>query len=205
MCHNALESMEAEKCNFPHDAHFRMRRANSACGRTFSTCGEPAPHAETLLRMRGCLLRVRRPCSACGAGSAHAEKCISACGAGSPHAEKCISACGGTSPHAEKGISARGKRLPACGGAFPHAENVCPRAELALRMRRTFARMRSWLSARGERLPACGAGSPHAENVRPHAELALRMRKWASCGKLHFSASTCMKDQLQLIKSPFSS
>ena len=49
--------------------------------------------------------------------------------------------------------------------------------------------MRSWLSARGECTPACGAGSPHAENVRPHAELALRMRKWASCGKLHFSAS----------------
>ena len=75
-------------------------------------------------------------------------------------------------------VSARGERLPACGAGSPHAENVCPHAELALRMRRT--------------LPACGAGSPHAENVRPHAELALRMRKWASCGKLHFSASTLM-------------
>ena len=30
---------------------------------------------------------------------------------------------------------------------------------------------------------------PHVKNVRPHAELALHMRKWASCGKLHFSAS----------------
>ena len=61
---------------------------------------------------------------------------------------------------------------------------------MALRTRRTYVRMRSWLSARGERTSACGAGPPHAENVRPHAELALRMRKWASCGKLHFSAST---------------
>ena len=47
-----LLCVEADKCNFPHDAHFRMRRASSACGRTFSACGEPAPHAEILLRMR---------------------------------------------------------------------------------------------------------------------------------------------------------
>ena len=59
------------------------------------------------------------------------------------------SACGAGSPHAKKCISARGKRLPACGGAFPHAENACPRAELALRTRRTYVRMRSWPSACG--------------------------------------------------------
>ena len=40
--------------------------------------------------------------------------------------------------------------------------------------------------------PACGVGSPHEENVATSAcgagPLNAKM-KWASCGKLHFSAS----------------
>ena len=62
-----------EKCNLLYDTHFRMRRASSACGHTFSVCREPASHAEvsspraeTLLHMRRCLLGMRRLCSACG-------------------------------------------------------------------------------------------------------------------------------------------
>ena len=75
--------MEAEKCNLAaarRPFNFRMRRhllrvrrASSARRRTFSACGELAPHAEvvcwradTQLRMRRYLLDVRRPCSACG-------------------------------------------------------------------------------------------------------------------------------------------
>ena len=74
-----------------------------------SACGGPAPHAdvrspraETLLRMRGCLLRVRRPCPACGDPASHA-------GVSSPRAETLLrmrryllgvrrlcSACGGS-------------------------------------------------------------------------------------------------------------
>ena len=51
--------MEAEKCNLLHDAHFRMWRASSACRRTFSACGEIAPHAEVPSRRAETLLHMR--------------------------------------------------------------------------------------------------------------------------------------------------
>ena len=66
--------MKAEKCNLPHNAHFRMWRASHVdvqC--TFSACREPVPHAgerspraETNLHMLSCLLGVWRLSSACG-------------------------------------------------------------------------------------------------------------------------------------------
>ena len=100
-----------------------------------------------------------------------------------PHAEQGLRTPRSASPHAEV-------RLRTPRSASPHAENVCLRAWVHFRTRRTFTRVRSWLSACEERLPACGAGSPHAKNVCPHAELALRtrrtyvrMRSWPSaCG-----------------------
>ena len=69
--------------------HFRTRRASSACGRTFSTCGDVSPHAEVpfrraetyYLRIRRYLFGVRRASSACGGT-------FSACGdILSPHTE----------------------------------------------------------------------------------------------------------------------
>ena len=60
----------------------------------------------------------------------------------------------------------------------PHTKMLLPHVEQSLRT-----------------LPPHSAKAPpHAKNVCPHTEnirshVAIRMRKWASCGKLHFSAS----------------
>ena len=134
--------MEAEKCNFPHDAHFRMRRTSSACGRTFSACGDEPPHAEvpsrraeTLLRMRNCLLSVRRPYSACGIA-------FSECGDVPPHAEMHFSACGDY-PRMRRCTSRR-------------AETIPPHAEMHFSACGDYPRMRRCTSRRAETTSACG-------------------------------------------------
>ena len=93
--------MEAERCNLPHDAHFRMRMASSACGRTLSACGEPSPHAgerfpraETNLRMQRYLLGVRRRTSACGDTLLGVRRRTSACGGALLGVRRPCSACG---------------------------------------------------------------------------------------------------------------
>ena len=70
-------------------------------------------------------------------------------------------------------VSARGERLLMCGAGSPHAKNVCPHAELALRTRRTYVRMRSWPSAygNGRRAGNCTSRLPHFSFLHSPREL----------------------------------
>ena len=95
----------------------RVRRRTSACGGTFSACGDPTPHAEfpsrrteTLLRMRNCLLGVRRRTSACGDALLGVRRLP-------PHAEMHFSACGDYL-RMRRCTSRRAETTPACGDAL---------------------------------------------------------------------------------------
>ena len=170
---------------------FRMTCA-SACRDSCSVCGELFPHrvprAEDRLRMRRPIFCVRRPFSACGGMSLHAEIHVPHAETGVPRADTCF-------PRAEEHLHMwrfvfrvrRTDRLrmrrpvfrvrrpfSACGGTFPHAETGVPRAETCFRVRKK-------VSACEDSCSTCGGPSPHTEIGVPRAEDRLRIRRSVFC------------------------
>ena len=136
----------------------RVRRRTSACGGIFSACGDPTPHAElpsqraeTLLRMRNCLLGVRRRSYL----RMHAEMHFSACG-DYPRMRRCTSRRAETTrrlpPHAEMHFSACGDYTPACGDALLGVRRLPPHAEMHFSACGDYLRMRRCTSRRAQTL-----------------------------------------------------